>query len=387
MRVTLVSPFDPNPRPGSPGAERVGGVERVFEQVSRRLAARGHDVTLVCSTGDAAQTSSEHGVTVVRSPRRATILAAPVTDLWRGIAADADVVHVAATYPFTTPAVLRRARHLGIPSVLDFHFEPAPHGALGRLAARMYRAVGPRVYPLCSRVLVRSIAYGNSSPSLGKVPADRWRVVPNGIDPARFNASGPRVHGDYVLYVGRLVAYKGIDVLLDALAHVRPGIPLLLAGQGPLEGQLRRQAQALGVDARFLGRVPDEQLPPLYRGARLTVLPSVNAQESFGITLLESMACGTPVVASRLPGVSEVAAVGGLLAEPGDALSLARRLEAGLVPGRLRRGHALAADVHARFSWDAVTDRVESVYRELVAGAPRDARTWAGAPTPAAMAA
>ena len=388
MRITLVSPFDPNPRLGSSGAERVGGVERVFEQVSRKLAQRGHDVTLVCSTGDEATTRTEHGVRVVRSPRRATILEAPVTTLWRGIPDDAQVVHVAATYPFTTPAVLRRARRLGIPSVLDFHFEPSPASALGRLAARLYREIGPRVYPLCSIAVVRSLAYGNSSPSLRKVPSERWRVVPNGIDPARFDPDGPVHPGDYLLFVGRLVGYKGVGVLLEALARLRPGIPLLIVGEGPLMASLRQRATALGVDARFLGRVPDTELPALYRGARVTVLPSLNAQECFGISLVESMACGTPVVASRLPGVSEVAAMGGLLADPGDPVSLARHLKAALVPGVLPRGPALAAAAHAAYSWDAVTDRLESVYRELVAGQPTaTAPLPAPAPAPAPAAA
>lgn len=371
MRITLVSPFDPNPPPGSPGSERVGGVERVFQQVSRRLAQRGHQVTLLCSTHDRAETRSEHGVTVVRSPRRAMLLEAPVTDLWRDIADDAQVVHVAATYPFTTPGVLRRARQLGIPSVLDFHFEPSPRGLLGRAAAFAYRLVGPRVYPLCSMALVRSLAYGNSSPSLGKVPSDRWRVVPNGIDPARFCPEGPVHPGDYLLFVGRLVPYKGVRVLLDALARLRPGIPLYIVGEGPLEAELRAQATELGVDVRFLGRVADDELPALYRGARLTVLPSINAQECFGISLIESMACGTPVVASRLPGVAAVAAEGGLLADPGDAASLARHLKAALRPGVLPRGPTLAAAAHAAYSWDAVTDRLEAVYHEVVRHGPR----------------
>ncbi|MFA5944807.1 MAG: glycosyltransferase family 4 protein [Candidatus Thermoplasmatota archaeon] len=368
MRITLVSPFDPNPRPGSAGSERVGGVERVFEQVSRNLARRGHDVTLICSTQDAPASQSEHGVNVVRAPRHATFLEAPVTWLSRSIAKDADVVHVAATYPFTTPAVLRRAHALGIPSVLDFHFEPSPGTMFGRLAASFYRHIGPRVYPLCSVALVRSLSYGHSSPSLGRVPADRWRVVPNGIDPTRFKPDGPARPGDYLLFVGRLVAYKGVDTLLKAMASLRPGLPLYIVGEGPAGPALRAQAKALQLDVQFLGRVPDEQLPPLYRGARLTVLPSVNTQECFGISLVESMACGTPVVASRLPGVAEVAAVGGLLADPGDAGSLARHLKGALTPGALPRGPALAAVAHATYSWDAVTDRLESVYQEIVAG-------------------
>ncbi|MHB1261991.1 MAG: glycosyltransferase family 4 protein [Thermoplasmatota archaeon] len=370
MRITLVSPFDPNPRPGSPGSERVGGVERVFEQVSRSLARRGHDVTLICSTKDAPDNRSEHGVNVVRAPRHATFLEAPVTWLSRSITKEADVVHVAATYPFTTPAVLRRAHALRIPSVLDFHFEPSPGTMLGRLAAGFYRHIGPRVYPLCSAALVRSLSYGHSSPSLSKVPTDRWRVVPNGIDPTRFKPDGPARPGDYLLFVGRLVAYKGVDTLLKAMAGLRPGLPLYIVGEGPAGPALRAQAKALRLDVQFLGRVPDEQLPPLYRGARLTVLPSINAQECFGISVVESMACGTPVVASRLPGVAEVASMGGLLADPGDPVSLARHLKGALTPGVLPKGRALASLAHATYSWDAVTDRLEAVYREIASGNP-----------------
>lgn len=338
----------------------------MFLEVSRRLAKRGHDVTLLCSTQDPAMTRAEQGVTVVRAPRRATFLSAPIARLAAGIEGDADVVHVAATYPFTTPAVLRRAQQLRIPSVLDFHFEPAPSDAFGRLAAQVYRRIGPRAYSSCAVALVRSMAYGHSSPSLVGVPPDRWRVVPNGVDPDHFNANGPARAGEYVLFVGRLVSYKGVDVLLRAMARLPAGIPLYIAGDGPLRQALRAQARLLGVEVRFLGRVPDDELPALYRGALVTVLPSTNAQESFGITLLESMACGTPVVASRLPGVAEVATVGGLLAEPGDAASLARNLRTALRPGLLPRGAGLARTVHATYSWDAVTDRLETVYRELI---------------------
>jgi glycosyltransferase involved in cell wall biosynthesis len=383
VRITLVSPFDPDPRPRSPGSERVGGVERVFQEVSRRLARRGHDVTLVCSTGDEAATRREHGVNVVRAPRRATVLTAPVAWLARSVPADADVVHVAATYPFTTPGVLRRARRLGIPSVLDFHFEPSPPTVLGRLAAMLYRRIGPRVYPLCSMALVRSMAYGRSSPSLGGVPPERWRVVPNGIDPSRFHPDGPARPGGYVLFVGRLVPYKGVDVLIRAMARLGPGVPLVIAGDGPMAPALHLLARTLRVQVQFLGRVAEDDLPALYRGAQVTVLPSTNAQESFGITLVESMACGTPVVASRLPGVAEVAAVGGTLADPGDAVSLARHLRNALRPGALPRGPALAAAAHAAYSWEAVTDRLESVYRELVAD-PTAHSTVAQAPAPGA---
>lgn len=368
MRITLVCPFDPVPPAVARRQANVGGVERVFAEVSRHLADRGHDVTLLCSTDRFPGRTIERGVTVVREKRLATLFRAPVCTLTRRIPYTSEVVHVAATYPFTTPAVLRRASRLGIPAVLDFHFEPHLDSRLGRLAAQAYALYGPPAYGLADAVVVRSKAYARSAPSLHGIPDRRLHVVPNGIDPARFRPDGPARQADYLLFVGRLVPYKGLEVLLEAMAIARTGLPLVVVGDGPLRQPLEEQARRLRVDVQFLGHAPDDALPALYRGARLTVLPSVNQQEAFGIALAESMACGTPVLASALPGVAEVAKVGGLVAPPGDAKALAHQLTLALEPGRLPRGAGLAAEAHALYSWDAVTDRLVEVYRHVLDG-------------------
>lgn len=372
MRITIVSAFDPNPPPGSDDASggHVGGVERVFSQVSQALAQRGHDVTLVCSTQGRSGTTTEEGVRVVRESRRTTILRAPLAPLSQHIPTDSDIVHVAATYPFTTSKVLRRAHDLGIPAVLDFHFEPDPGTPVGRLAAGVYQRLAPPVYGLAHSILVRSIAYGRSASSLDAIPEDRWRVVPNGVDPGRFRPVGQQGSGDYLLFVGRLVPYKGLDVLLRALALMAPGMPLVIVGDGPLRTHLQALAERLAVDVRFLGHVPDTALPALYAGACLTVLPSVTRQECFGMALLESMACGTPVVASDLPGVADLARLGGLVAKVGHAQDLSAQIRRAMEPGRLRRGMDLAGPIHKAFSWDAVTDRLEAVYNEVAGHEP-----------------
>jgi glycosyltransferase involved in cell wall biosynthesis len=364
MRVTLVCPFNPYPVHTSSRKAHVGGVERVYAEVSKAMARRGHEVTLVCSTRGPPQVAVQDAVRIVRAPRRLTVLRAPVADFTGRIPPDTDVVMVAATYPFTTPAVLRHAARRRIPSVLDFHFEPVPESALGRLGAAAYLRFGPKAYPLADRVVVRSLAYARSVRSLKGIPEQRWEVVPNGIDTQRFTPHGPRWDGEYLLFVGRLVPYKGLEVLIRALARQPPGLPLVVAGDGPLRSDLEGLATRLNVDARFIGRVADEQLPQLYRGARLTVLPSVNRQEAFGITLLESMACGTPVVASDLPGVGDVARLGGLVAATGDAGSLSQRVVEGL-HADLPRGPALAHKIHRGYSWEAVTDRLLEVFAQV----------------------
>lgn len=371
MRVTLVSPFDPYPDAAEADAH-VGGVERVYAELAPRLADRGHEVTLVCSTDEAGGETEHRGVRVVRKPRATTVFRAPAARLHDAIP-PCDVVQTPATYPLTTPLVLRRANKASIPTVLDFHFEPAPGSAVARLAASVYRPIGARVYPTADRVLASTRSYADAAPSLARVPPEKVRVVPNGIDPDRFSPKGPRREEAELLFVGRLVRYKGLDVLLEALATLSEPPSLAVAGDGPLRSAFEDKARRLDVDATFLGRVGDEELAGLYRGAELTVLPSLNRQEAFGMTLVESMACGTPVVASKLPGVADVAQIGGHLAPPRDPRALGRRIrQARNLCLGIPDGRELAREVHDTYSWSTVVDRTEAVYEELSTGAPAE---------------
>jgi glycosyltransferase involved in cell wall biosynthesis len=366
MHVTLVSPFDPDPERSHTGEAHVGGVERVFSQLSLNLALHGHDVRLLCSTDGPGRNTREGGVETVRVPRAGTLFRAPLVRLASHLDPETDLVHVPATYPFTTPSVLRAADRLGLPTILDFHFEPELGSLLGQAAAGLYRRLATRTYRRADRVLVNSREYARSIPSLDHVATELLREVPNGIDPDRFHAEGPAEAGDYLLFVGRLVPYKGLGVLLEALAGLEDVPPLRVAGAGPRREALDARARELDVDARFLGYVDGDRLGALYRGARWTVLPSVNQQEAFGICLLESMACGTPVVASGLPGVRQVAREGGYVVEPGDVSDLRNRLREALAYEDVPRGPALAERIHDRYAWDAVTERVLSVYEEVL---------------------
>lgn len=365
MHITLVSPFDPTPRASEDGKAHVGGVERVFANLSSHLDRRGHEVRVVCSTDGNESEGGLDGIEFVREQRAGTLFRAPLVNLAKRIEPDTDVVHVAATYPFTTPTVLRRAGKLDVPAVLDFHFEPHPDSILGQLAASVYRRLAPRAYRRADAVLVNSREYARTAPSLATIPEERWRELPNGIEPDRFTPEGPERSGEYMLFVGRLVPYKGLEVLLEAIGDSEIRLPLLIAGDGPRRQALEERAAQLDIDASFLGYVPGDQLPGLYRGARFTVLPSVNQQEAFGICLLESMACGTPVVASDLPGVGQVAREGGLVARPGDAGELREQIQRALDPGMLPSGRSLADKIHERYAWSAVTERLLDVYSQV----------------------
>lgn len=391
MHVAIVSPYDPRPAEGSdPRAIRgplgsadppsrewrriseraiLGGVEEALDRCARGLAARGHEVTLVCSATRAGESIDDDGVRVVRVKRRGSLFRAPLAPLWRHLPRDAEVIHVPATYPLVSDLVpLRESKRR--PVVVDYHFDVHGTGLAMRVASAAYAGTLGRAMRRATRVVCKSHDYARHSRVLSRVPSGRLDWVPNGVDVRDFPLHlGPRQD---ILCVGRLVPYKGVDVLLRAMPRIHDltGARLTIVGDGPEAARLRSLAARIGAPAAFLGRVAPEELPLLYGRHRVTVLPSVNSQEAFGIALLESMSTGTPVVASDLPGVREVASVGGTTAPAGDAAALADAVvDAYEDPRAFGSPEDIRARVAERYDWPRVVAELERVYARAVAGA------------------
>jgi len=369
VRVALLSPYPPTPEePGDPSG-LAGGVEASLAGSAAALAKRGHDVTLWTTARRPYTARTPEGVRVEAVRRFASAFRAPLSSLaWARL--DADVVHVPATYPTMSDLVplLSRVRG-GPPVVVDYHFDVAPTSTAMALATNVYGSTLGRAMAAARLVVHRS---PEPPAGLGRLVSRVPTVhVPNGVDVARFRPASRRE--GYVLFVGRLVPYKGVSVLLSAMRRVqaRRPAPLVVAGDGPLRDGLEDLARNLGVDATFLGRVDDETLATLYAKAAVTVLPSVNTQEAFGVALLESLASGTPVVASDLPGVRHVASLGGLVARPGDAQDLAGRI-VDVLEGRaaLPSANDLRRAVARRYAWPVVAKGLEEAYRAATEPAP-----------------
>ncbi|MBI3549116.1 MAG: glycosyltransferase family 4 protein [Elusimicrobia bacterium] len=207
--------------------------------------------------------------------------------------------------------------------------------------------------------------------------ATRLACVPNGTDlppsPAR-SARRP-----VVLAVGRVAAYKGIDILLMAFAGAArrvPGLRLEICGPDQMGGRMRRFARALGLDgkARFLGRRSPAATLRLMRTSLLLAHPS--RRENMPMAVLEAMAAGLPVVATRVGGVPDAVAHGrsGLLVAPRDAAALERAIVRLSTDADLRGRLSAAARSRAeRFSWSAVAARYRSLYADVLRerGVPR----------------
>ncbi|HEX6748117.1 MAG TPA: glycosyltransferase [Longimicrobium sp.] len=337
MRVLHVGKFYP---------PHAGGMESHLELLCRMTKA---DVDLqVLVSADDPHTVHElvDGIPVTRVGTKLTLASASLNPgMAREIRrADADLVHF--HHPNPTAVLSYRAARPRGRLVVTYHSDIVRQRVLGPL----FSPILHRFLRRADAVIASSPNYAASSPVLRR-HAERVSVIPFGIDPHEFQqvdqdeaAAIRRHHGERIVFAaGRLVYYKGFDYLVRAMRRVDAA--LLIAGDGPLRGELARLAAEESVAGRvtLLGPVPD--LRPYYHAADVFALPSVARSEAFGIVQMEAMACGLPVVNTALDtGVPFVSpdGVSGLTVAPADVDALAdalnRLLGDAALRGRLGRG-------------------------------------------------
>jgi glycosyltransferase involved in cell wall biosynthesis len=182
------------------------------------------------------------------------------------------------------------------------------------------RLIEQTTYNRCDRFVVLSKAFGNILHQKYQVPWSKIHVIPGGVNIHRFQPNlSPQAARQQlgwpqsrpILFTSRrLVQRMGLDKLLAAIAIIKLRIPdvwLAIAGRGHLQTTLEQQTQELGLEnnVKFLGFLPDEQLPLAYQAANLTVMPS-QSFEGFGLAIVESLACGTPVLCTPIGGMPEI---------------------------------------------------------------------------------
>lgn len=315
---------------GKYSEDRPGGLETAAYTLSRELA-KEHDVELlVASPGGPGRTRLDGRFTERVLPTWLTVAATPLVPALVSrlrAARDFDVVQVSLQNPMAVLAVLA-ARPPGR-LVAWYHHDIVRQKRLGRAFAPLQAAFLRRA----DAVVATSREYADSSETL-RAFADKVHVIPLGVDARRLGLEGAedaarrlreRFGGPLVVFVGRLVYYKGLGCLLEAMRGL--DARLLVVGRGPLEGELRASVVRLGLAGRvFFEAVPhDRPIAPFWLAADAAVLPSTERTEAFGLSLVEAMLCGKPVVATRLgTGTTTVCRDGvtGLVVEPGDPAAL-----------------------------------------------------------------
>jgi glycosyltransferase involved in cell wall biosynthesis len=318
------------------------------------------------------------GVSVSRLGIQFSIAGAPVcpTMAWKIRRTQADLVHVHLPNPAGILAVMASGYRGRI--VATWHSDVVRQRRLARLFAPIQR----RFLRNCKAIIATSPNYVESSTDLAAFEA-RCRVIPYGISISDFchpdfeavEAIHRKYAGPLVLAVGRLVYYKGLEYLISAMAGINA--TLLVVGDGPLRLSLERQANDLGVSDRikFLGEMQPSEIVPYYQACDVFALPSVARSEAFGIVQLEAMACGKPVVNTKLAsGVpfASLDGVTGITVDPGNAPMLEHAINRLLqdVDLRARLGRAALDRVQQEFTVEKMVSRTRDLYEELLNGVP-----------------
>ncbi|MFZ1086602.1 MAG: glycosyltransferase [Terracidiphilus sp.] len=352
----------------------MGGIEIYLQDLVREQARDCRVRVVVASDDIRSIQESKDGADLFRLGCLGSIKSMPVCPalLWHMGRAQADIIHMHMPNPAAAFAYLMsRCR---IPLVLTHHSDTMGRANIRRLSEPFVQ----RTMRRASRIIVTSKRYADTSKEL-ETHLGKTVVVPLGIDSAKFEAAerdavgkiqsiyGPR----FILAIGRLVLFKGFEILIKAMRNV-PG-NLVLVGDGPQRRHLEDVARSCNLSGRvfFTGQIDNSQIVNYLAAADIFAMPSISRAESFGIVQLEAMAAGLPVVNTNIEsGVPEVSLDGitGITVPPGDSISLANALNLLLSDRelRMRMGNAGKDRVRSEFSIARMSKRTMQIYEEIL---------------------
>lgn len=365
------------------------GLTIYAERLARALVERGHHVTLLTSRFNRRLPGHEvrDGVEVIRPTvlvrisKGVIMLAMPLRAIQ--LARQADVVHL--HLPQLDAAYIAvLARVMGKPVVLTYHCDlHLPQGTIHRLANLVSHLANHISASAANVIVTNTRDYAEHSGFLKRylhkvhvIPPPVTLPEPSAEDIEAFRRKAEIKPGQRIIgMAARLASEKGVEFLVEAMPQVlerHPNARVLFMGQ--YQNVLGEEAYArklapliekLGAHWTFLGNLSPTELAVFYQESELTVLPSINSTESFGMVQVEAMTCGTPVVATDLPGVRQpVRMTGmGLVVPPEDAESLAQAIMAILECGNDFRGDARA--VARQFSPETIGEAYERLFNDL----------------------
>ncbi|HMQ32436.1 MAG TPA: glycosyltransferase family 4 protein [Chloroflexaceae bacterium] len=363
------------------------GLTIYVERLATALARRGHGVTVLTSQYDPSLPRSEimDGVRVVRAPVVARVSKGVIMPTFGGIATALALTHDAMSLhlpQFDAPGLALRGRLRRQPVVLTYHSDlQLPPGMLNRVANRVVDAANLAAGTLATRVVAYTEDFADHSPFLRRF-REKIVVIPPPVEvaavtPEEVAAFRERWHlrGPVIGMAARLAAEKGVEVLLRALPRVlerHPEARVLFAG--PHEHVLGEEAYAhrlrpefarFGRHWTFLGTLGPREMAAFFPNLDVLVVPSLNSTETFGLVQVEAMLCGTPSVASALPGVRQPVHQTGMgeVVPVGDSEALAAAI---LRVIELRERYVRPREaIAAKFSTEKTALAYERLFEEL----------------------
>lgn len=359
-----------------------GGMGNVARDFAWLAHESGHKSNVITVAKDKDKgTVNENGILIKRlEPFLRYGNGAFLPQLFLGLK-DFDVVHL--HYPFFGSAeVIYLAKAVlcqRFKLVIHYHMDTPALSFTAKALSVFSRLIEKRLFKIADAITYASESYMEKSAVSDFFVKNKQKFIllPFGVDTERFK---PRPaletpNTKYILFVGGLDKahyFKGIENLLRASQHILSDtLHLRIVGKGDMEDDYKKLAKDLGINefVDFAGGASDEDLVKHYQGASLLVLPSINGHEAFGIVLLEAFACGVPVVASNLPGVSSVFSNGvqGFFVEPNNIDDLKEKIQTMFADENKRRimgdnARHLAED---KYSFESIMKNLKNLYENL----------------------
>ena len=355
----------------------VGGIENNVEILAKGLAERGIEVSvLVCNTEMRREIIEQKNLYIIKVSSPGKMFSMPIgptTPYWMS-QLPADILHIHMPYPMAVVSALLTQPNCK--TVMTWHSDIIRQKLLGKV----FQPVLGRYLEKVDRIVATTPRMLEASEHLGKY-REKVEVIHLGVDRKRFEPSPDRLtraeelrkqYGTpMVLFVGRLVGYKGLEYLLQAIEQLEA--TLVIVGEGMLAGRLTRRSIQSGTKGRvhFTGYVDDEELTAYYHACDVFVLPSVSNNETLGVVQLEAMACSKPVVSTNLPtGVpfANVDGETGIVVPPKDAEALAGAIDRLLGDATLRDrfGAAGKQRVQELFTAEMMVDQWVAMYESVL---------------------
>lgn len=358
-----------------------GGIESVTISLARGAVAYGHSVSVVCFEKTLAKSDEViDGVRVIRTPITRMIASQPLGIKYfvqcLRAAKTADIIHLHAPNMLGAFCALFISKQLRL--LVHWHSDVINKGLLGKILHPLESALLRRA----DCIVATSQVYADASETL-RPYKNKIAVVPIGVAAAKYAGADSdlptsidvQVHGkNIILAVGRLVPYKGFNVLIDAAKHLSDASVAVIVGGGPLQHDLQQAIEIAGVQDRvaLAGRLSDTALHTLFQRATLYCLPSTNRAEAFGVVLLEAMTYGLPIVATDIPGSGvpwvNKHGTSGLNVPVEDPVALAEACNQILASPELRSSLSEGARQRfaAEFTVEASVRRMMQVYDQML---------------------
>ena len=354
-----------------------GGVERVVQQIAEGLNDNVEMTVLACQKKGPGINEKINNVRVIKSGSFGTYFSMPVSfsflrDFSR-LSRNADIVHIHMPFPLADVAVFLSGYRGKV--VLWWHSDVVKQKKL----LLLYRPFLQWLLKRADLIVAATEGHIQDSAFISSCK-DKCTVIPYGVDrhimelsdqisPAR---SGKNSEPCSIIYIGRLVYYKGCDVLLEAFSKVSKA-RLTIVGDGPLRASLVKKAEDLQISSKvdFISFLDDSALAEKLAECDLLVLPSVEKSEAFGLVQIEAMAFGKPVINTDLPGGAPMVSldgITGLTVPPNDPEALATAIQQIIDDPELRERFGKAAHKRAReeFSMDKMLSSLLTEYKKLI---------------------